>query len=192
MSWRDLEASVPEIARLGKERLDQARVALLATLCKDGSPRISPVEPYLSQGHLLFGALSWSLKTRDLLRDSRCVLHSAATGPDNGEGELKLLAAEGFLRRSVRESRRRARRHVGPVAVREGRMTNRRHQRHLYGRYRLRSVEHARGQRPQHGHRLVAGTRHRPCHHRPHGIDRARGMASDQPWHGPLPKLRLL
>jgi pyridoxamine 5'-phosphate oxidase-like protein len=90
MSWRDLEASAPEIARLGRERLDQARVALLATLRKDGSPRISPVEPYLSQGHLLFGAMSWSLKTRDLLRDSRCVLHSAVTGPDIGEGELKL------------------------------------------------------------------------------------------------------
>jgi hypothetical protein len=90
MSWRNVETSAPEIARLGKERLDHARVALLATLRKDGSPRISPVEPYLSEGHLLFGAMSWSLKARDLLRDSRCVLHSAITGPDNGEGELKL------------------------------------------------------------------------------------------------------
>jgi hypothetical protein len=90
MDWRDLAEAAPEIARLGKERLDQARVALLATLRKDGSPRISPVEPYLSRGHLLFGAMSWSLKTRDLLRDPRCVLHSAVTGPDNGEGELKL------------------------------------------------------------------------------------------------------
>jgi len=42
MNWRDLEAAAPEIADLGKQRLDQARVALLATLRKDGSPRISP------------------------------------------------------------------------------------------------------------------------------------------------------
>ncbi|MGZ4333581.1 MAG: pyridoxamine 5'-phosphate oxidase family protein [Gaiellaceae bacterium] len=90
MSWRDLEASAQEIARLGRERLDQTRVVLLATLRKDGSPRISPVEPYLFHGDLLFGAMSWSLKTHDLLRDSRCTLHSAVTGPDNGEGELKL------------------------------------------------------------------------------------------------------
>jgi Pyridoxamine 5'-phosphate oxidase len=90
MNWRDLEETAPEIAQLGRERLDQARVALLATLRKDGSPRISPIEPHLSQGHLIFGAMSWSLKTRDLLRDPRCVLHSAITGPDNGEGELKL------------------------------------------------------------------------------------------------------
>lgn len=61
-----------------------------ATLRKDGSPRISPVEPFLTQRHLLFGAMSWSLKTRDLARDPRCVLHSAISGPDSGEGELKL------------------------------------------------------------------------------------------------------
>ena len=65
-------------------------MALLASLRKDGSPRISPVEPYLSHGHLLFGQMSWSLKARDLLRDSRYALHSAVTGPDNEEGELKL------------------------------------------------------------------------------------------------------
>jgi hypothetical protein len=90
MIWRDLEAAAPEIARLGKERLDLAHLALLGTLRKDGSPRISPVEPYLTQGHLLFGTMSWSFKTRDLLRDPRCVLHSTISDPDSGEGELKL------------------------------------------------------------------------------------------------------
>src|SRR2546429_2866449 len=90
MSWRALEASAPAIARLGEERLDQTRVALLGTLRSDGWPRISAVEPYISDGQLLFGAMSWSLKTNDLLRDPRCVLHSAISGPDSGEGELKL------------------------------------------------------------------------------------------------------
>ena len=90
MTWRELETAAPVIARLGRERLERAGVALLATVREDGSPRISPVEPYLSQGQLLFGAMSWSLKTRDLVRDPRCTLHSAITGPDNAEGELKL------------------------------------------------------------------------------------------------------
>src|SRR5713226_7219855 len=90
MNWRDPETAAPELADLGKKRLEQARVALLATLRKDGSPRISPVEPFLTQGHLLFGAMSWSLKRRDLLRDPRCVLHSVISDPDSGEGELKL------------------------------------------------------------------------------------------------------
>jgi hypothetical protein len=90
MKWCNLETVAPEIAQLGKERFGQTRVALLATVCKDGSPRISPVEPFFAEGQLLFGTMSWSLKTRDLLRDPRCVLHSAITGPDNGEGEFKL------------------------------------------------------------------------------------------------------
>ena len=104
MIWRDLETAAPEIARLGWQRLERARVALLGTLRSDGWPRISPVEPYLAQGHLLFGAMSRSLKARDLLRDPRCVLHSAVTGPDNAEGELKIYgraeAADEELRSS--------------------------------------------------------------------------------------------
>ena len=36
--WRDLEAAAPAIARLGSERFDLARVALIGTLRKDGSP----------------------------------------------------------------------------------------------------------------------------------------------------------
>jgi hypothetical protein len=90
ISWHELETAAPAIAQPGRRRLELSRVAFLGTLRKDGSPRISPVEPYLSQGHLLFGAMSWSLKTRDLLRDPRCVLHSAITTPDAGEAEFKL------------------------------------------------------------------------------------------------------
>ena len=104
MIWRDLEAAAPDIARLGKERLDQTRVALLGTLRKDGSPRISPVEPFLTQGHLLFGSMSWSTKTRDLLRDPRCVLHSAVSDPDSGEGELKLYGRATTVDDQIRDA----------------------------------------------------------------------------------------
>jgi Pyridoxamine 5'-phosphate oxidase len=90
VGWRDLEASAPEIARLGLARLAAARVALLGTLRRDGSPRISPVEPYLGGGELLIGVMASSTKAADLRRDHRYVLHSAVTGPDAGEGELKL------------------------------------------------------------------------------------------------------
>src|SRR4029450_13779863 len=90
MSWRDLELAAPEIAEAGKRRLDDTRVALLATLRSDGSPRISPVGPFFAEGHLLFGAMAWTLKVQDLERDPRCTLHSAITGPNAGEAELKL------------------------------------------------------------------------------------------------------
>jgi hypothetical protein len=89
-AWRDMEVGAPHIARLGMARLDATRVAMLGTVRHDGSPRISPVEPYLANGCLLVGAMAWSAKAADLCRDPRYVLHSAVTGPDSGEGELKL------------------------------------------------------------------------------------------------------
>ncbi len=89
---------------MGRERLDQARVALLGTLRKDGSPRISPIEPHFTLGHLLFGAMAWSLKARDLQRDPRCVLHSAISGPDTGEGELKLYGRAGDADEQIRDA----------------------------------------------------------------------------------------
>ncbi len=94
--WRGVELGAPEIARLGTARLTAARVAMLGTLRPDGSPRISPIEPYIVNGLLLAGAMRWSAKAADLRRDPRYVLHSIVTGPDSGEGELKLhgIAAE--------------------------------------------------------------------------------------------------
>ena len=94
--WRDMELGAPVIARLGTARLHAARVAMLGTLRPDGSPRISPIEPYIVDGRLLVGAMSWSAKAADLRRDPRYVLHSIVTSPDSGEGELKLhgIAAE--------------------------------------------------------------------------------------------------
>jgi hypothetical protein len=93
LSWRDVELGAPELARLGMARLTSARVALLGTLRPGGSPRISPVEPYLAWGQLLIGAMAWSAKAGDLRRDPRYVLHSVVTGPDTGEGELKLYGS---------------------------------------------------------------------------------------------------
>jgi hypothetical protein len=89
-SWRDVELGAPELARLGVARLAAARVALLGTLRRDGSPRISPIEPYLAEGQLLIGAMAWTGKASDLRRDPRYVLHSVVTSPDSGQGELKL------------------------------------------------------------------------------------------------------
>jgi hypothetical protein len=105
MIWRDLEAAAPEIARLGKERFAGRASRCLGRFAR--TARRGSVRSYLTQGHLLFGAMSWSLKKRDLLRDPRCVLHSAISGPDSGEGELKLYGraaeADEQIRNGCRE-----------------------------------------------------------------------------------------
>jgi Pyridoxamine 5'-phosphate oxidase len=89
-SWLDLEQAAPRIAGEGHALLGRARVAMLGTLRPDGSPRISPIEPYFTDGQLIFGAMTWSGKARDLRRDPRCVLHNAISQPDAGEAEVKL------------------------------------------------------------------------------------------------------
>ena len=58
LDWRDLEIGAPQIARLGAARLDSARVAMIGTVRPDGSPRISPIEPHIADGHLLVGAMT--------------------------------------------------------------------------------------------------------------------------------------
>ncbi|PYV37798.1 MAG: pyridoxamine 5'-phosphate oxidase [Acidobacteria bacterium] len=90
MIWRDFEAAAPELARLGRERFERTGVVLVATVRKDGSPRISPVEPYLVLGHLLLGMMWRSRKALDLLREPRCAVHSAVCDPNGSDGEFKL------------------------------------------------------------------------------------------------------
>ena len=99
ITWEELETAAPPIAQLAKERFEGTRIALLGTIRTDGSPRISPIEPYLSRGNLLLGAMSRSLKTRDRLRDPRCVLHTAVTAPDAGDPEVKPTAVRSRRRR---------------------------------------------------------------------------------------------
>jgi len=90
MSWRDFETAAPELAQAARARFEQTRIALLGTIRGDGSPRISPIEPYFTIDEVLFGAMAPSLKVNDLDRDARCVVHSAISHPDAGEPEFKL------------------------------------------------------------------------------------------------------
>jgi hypothetical protein len=104
MIWAEFEDAAPILAAVARQRLAASRVALLGTVRADGSPRISPIEPYFSGSHLLFGAMAWSHKAGDLSRDPRLTLHNTLTGPDNGEPEIKLhglaVAADSATRAS--------------------------------------------------------------------------------------------
>jgi hypothetical protein len=94
MSWHRLAMADPELAAFGKERLHD-RVAYLATIRKDGSPRLHPVRPIVSdKGLFAFMALT-SPKQRDLARDGRYVLHGTITNPDGGPWEFYEFYVEG-------------------------------------------------------------------------------------------------
>jgi hypothetical protein len=90
MRWSELEQRQPRLAARARERLVGPGVLLVVTLRKDGTPRLSPVEPYVLDGRLLLSMLWGSHKARDLQRDPRVLVHSVVTGPDGGEGEVKV------------------------------------------------------------------------------------------------------
>jgi hypothetical protein len=51
MSWKPFQEASPELAQLVQERLN-GKIAYLATLKKDGSPRLHPVTPFIGNGML--------------------------------------------------------------------------------------------------------------------------------------------
>jgi hypothetical protein len=90
MQWDEFTRECPEIATLGEERLRKNELGLVGSLRKDGSPRISPCEVDFAAGRLFLGMMWQSKKALDLLRDSRCVIHSCVSDREGSEGEFKL------------------------------------------------------------------------------------------------------
>jgi hypothetical protein len=90
-SWSEVEAQAPELARAAREYLDKHKHKTLATLRKDGSPRISGTEAEIVDGELQFGSMWRAVKALDLLRDPRFALHSGSDDPDDGwTGDAKV------------------------------------------------------------------------------------------------------
>ena len=90
MNWRAFEAAAPELATVASRLLGEPRVVLVGTVRRDGTPRISPVEPFWLGGELYLGMMPGSMKALDLLRDPRCLVHNAVTDHEGSAGELKL------------------------------------------------------------------------------------------------------
>lgn len=90
MRWADFELRQPRFAALGREKLAGPGVVLVGTIRKDGSPRISPVEPLFWKGDLWLSMGLGTMKARDLRRDSRVLVHSVVTDRDGGDGEFKV------------------------------------------------------------------------------------------------------
>ena len=90
MNWREFEDSAPDLAAIGRKRIEENRLVLVGTLRADGSPRISPVEGFFVDGELLLGMMWRSRKALDLLRDPRLVVHTSTSDPDGAEGDFKV------------------------------------------------------------------------------------------------------
>lgn len=80
-AWEAIEADHPEFARRVQARFDAYKHKVMATLRKDGSPRISGIEMQFENGQVVLGMMPGSLKARDLQRDARLALHSGTEDP---------------------------------------------------------------------------------------------------------------
>ena len=78
VTWKELAAAEPGLADVGRSLLFQFNVGLafLATVRRDGAPRLHPVCPVLSNGRLFVLITPTSPKRHDLLRDGRYALQS--------------------------------------------------------------------------------------------------------------------
>ena len=108
-TWARFEAEAPELAvfasRLwpGAVALDRGEpvpdgaswfaVAYLATVRRDGAPRLHPFCPIIAGGRLFAAIPRSSPKGHDLRRDPRCVIH-AMPGPDDDELCIRAIATE--------------------------------------------------------------------------------------------------
>jgi general stress protein 26 len=90
MRWSELQDRQPRLGEIATDRLVRPGVLLVVTIRRDGTPRLSPVEPFLLDGELWLSMMLDSRKAADLLRDPRVLVHSVVTGPDGEEGEVKL------------------------------------------------------------------------------------------------------
>ena len=91
MTWAELASAAPELAALGREHIEADELVMLGTIKRDGSPRISPVEPDFVDGELMAGMMWRSTKALDLLRDPRCMILNAIGDRHDLTGEFKLV-----------------------------------------------------------------------------------------------------
>ncbi len=94
-AWQELSEQAPDLASAVRDRFAVRRHCTMATLRKDGAPRISGTEVEFSDGQLWIGSMTGALKALDLRRDPRLALHSPTVDPpeDNPSdwaGEAKI------------------------------------------------------------------------------------------------------
>ncbi|MET7329643.1 pyridoxamine 5'-phosphate oxidase family protein [Nonomuraea sp. NPDC005650] len=94
-SWQEFERQAPELAEVAGRLLKAYRHKVLATLRKDGSPRVSGTETMFRDGELWTGSMPGAVKASDLRRDPRMAVHVTSRDPEGDdpsswEGDVKL------------------------------------------------------------------------------------------------------
>ena len=89
-SWSKVEDQAPELATRARTIFDAFTHKTIATLRRDGSPRISGTEVEFEEGEMWIGSMWRSVKALDLQRDGRFALHSGSTDPPDWAADAKV------------------------------------------------------------------------------------------------------
>ncbi len=90
-TWKQFEEEAAELAAQVRARFEAHESHVLATIRKDGSPRVSGIEVDFKGAELTFGSMLGAVKARDLQRDGRCAIHAH---PGDGDAKIAGVAAE--------------------------------------------------------------------------------------------------
>ena len=90
--WRQFAAEAPTLATAVRARFEANTSHVLATLRRDGSPRVSGIEVDFHGGDLVVGSMWRAVKARDLQRGGRFALHANPT--EGGDAKLSGRAVE--------------------------------------------------------------------------------------------------
>jgi len=85
-----LEQEQPDFAARVRAAFDAHGHKILATLRRDGAPRVSGIETQFRDGELWLAGMPRSVKFVDLRRDPRMALHSGSDEPDAFRADAKL------------------------------------------------------------------------------------------------------
>lgn len=88
--WCDVEVAAPDLADAVLARFTAARHHVLATLSRDGSPRVWGTEVDHWRGDLLLGSMVPARKLDDLRRDPRFALHAHTGDGSMADGDAKV------------------------------------------------------------------------------------------------------
>jgi putative heme iron utilization protein len=92
-SWHEFEQEAPDLAAEIRARFEAHETHVLATLRKDGSPRVSGSEVDFNNGNLTVGSMLHAVKARDLQRDGRFAIH-AHPSTESGDAKIAGIARE--------------------------------------------------------------------------------------------------
>ena len=99
-----MEGEAADLAARAKALFDAHVHKTLATLRRDGTPRISGIEVTFADGDLWTGSMWLAVKALDLRRNPHFALHSGSNDPKDWKGDAKVAGRAEEVTDSERKS----------------------------------------------------------------------------------------